>query len=372
MTGTEEPLRVLVVDDTALYRKVISDALAALPGVTVVGTAANGAIALKKCAQLRPDLLTLDLEMPEVDGLGVLRELRGATPPIGAIMLSAFTTDGADATIAALELGAFDFIVKPSTANPANSIAALQQALQAKIAGFVRQRSRSRPHPSSIAPPAPPRRVEPQPADRMTSVIQAPTGHPEVVAIGVSTGGPQALAAVLPRLPAELAAPVLVVQHMPPLFTRSLAESLDERCVLSVREAVPHEVPGAGDVLIAPGGRQMKVQRDGPRVRIRITDDPPENSCRPAVDYLFRSLASTYGANVLAIIMTGMGSDGTLGCRLLKRQGAFVMTQDEATCTVYGMPRAPAEQGLSDLVVPLDRIADEITRRVGRNAPACR
>jgi two-component system, chemotaxis family, protein-glutamate methylesterase/glutaminase len=365
-------VRILVVDDTVVYRKAVSTLLAETPGVEVVGVAANGKIALQMCEQFRPDLLTLDVEMPEMNGLDVLRALRAQRSPSAAIMLSAVTTAGATATIAALELGAFDFVVKPTGVSAVESAAVLRRELLPKIEAFARTRPAA-PRPAPAAPP-PPAGAVPSAVgvgDAARSVVRAPSGKPDVVAIGISTGGPQALASMLPGLPGDLAVPVLIVQHMPPLFTRSLAESLNGKCALAVQEAVDGQVVTPGTVLIAPGGKQMKVERVGGEPRVRITDDPPENSCRPAVDYLFRSVAHAYGANVLGVIMTGMGNDGTLGCRLLKRNGATVLTQDQASCVVYGMPKQPADEKLSDVVAPLNRIADEITRLVGRRKPAC-
>ncbi len=362
-----DPIRVLVVDDTVVYRKVITDILTQIPGVEVVGVAANGRIALQKIDQLCPDLLTLDLEMPELDGLGVLRHLQESRRPVGAIMLSAFTTAGADATIAALKLGAFDFVLKPATGSMTESTEALRRELQPKLEAFARSRpvrgalkTPPQPRPTPVAPP-PPRPIMP-----------GPVGRPLVVAIGISTGGPQALTAMLPMLPADLAVPVLIVQHMPPKFTRSLAEDLNARCSLSVSEGREGQTVSPGEVVIAPGGSQMRIERSENLPVVRITDDPPENSCRPSVDYLFRSVAHEFGGQAVGVIMTGMGSDGTLGCRLLKRRGATIITQDEATCVVYGMPRAPAEEGLSDIVAPLNRIAPEIVRLVGKGAPVCR
>lgn len=367
---SEEPIRVLIVDDTVTYRKVLSDLLASVPGVEVVGTASNGRIAVLKIEQLRPDLLTLDFEMPEMDGLGVLRHLKATDSRTGAIMLSAFTARGAEETIAALRLGAFDFVLKPSTGNMEESIRALRADLCPKIAAFARSRSirgmLNRPAP------APPKPVLPSSgiAQRMQKVAATP-GKPEVVAVGVSTGGPTALATMLPGLPADLAAPMMIVQHMPPKFTKSLADDLDRRCSLAVCEAEEGQPVAPGQILVAPGGRQMKIDRRDGALVARITDDPPENNCRPSVDYLFRSVANHCGRNALGVIMTGMGSDGFLGCRLMKRQGAAIITQDEATCVVYGMPKAPAEEGLSDVIAPLDRIASEITRFVGKGVPAC-
>lgn len=376
MNQSLETIRVLVVDDTVTYRKVLSDLLSSIPGVELAGTAANGRIALQKIEQLRPDLVTLDLEMPEMNGLELLRHLKAAKSPVGVIMLSAFTTQGAEETIAALSMGAFDFVLKPSGTSMDASLKALQAELLPKIRGFartlaVRQRLKA-PPPSSIPTPAKP---APGPDDvirRMCKVASGPAGKPEVVAVGISTGGPPALAKMLPDLPPDLAAPVLIVQHMPPKFTKSLADDLNNRCKLTVSEAVDGQTARPGSVLIAPGGKQMKVERAGGSLLVRITDDPPENNCRPSVDYLFRSIALTCGRDSLAVVMTGMGSDGFLGCRLLKRSGAAILTQDEASCVVYGMPKAPAEAGLSDVVAPLSKIASEITRLTGKEVPVCR
>ena len=189
--------------------------------------------------------------------------------------------------------------------------------------------------------------------------------------IGVSTGGPASLTQMLPRLPANLGAPVLIVQHMPPVFTKSLADDLDRRCALRVWEACDGQPVCAGNVLIAPGGKQMKVEMTGGRVTVTITNDPPENSCRPSVDYLFRSVSSIYGKNAVGVIMTGMGSDGAKGCRQMKQQGAAIIAQDEATCVVFGMPKGPIEEGIADIVAPLGDIASEIVRLVGKGAAAC-
>lgn len=374
---SDNPVRVLVVDDTVVYRKIISDLLAEIPEVEVVGTAPNGKIAIQKCAQLQPDLLTLDLEMPELDGLGVLRHLREHATGTGAIMLSAFTTQGADATVMALELGAFDFVVKPTGGASDESLATLRRELVPKLLAFVRKHRvrtalRGATSPKPAAQSTHPETPAQAPVPPAAVARPVPRGKPRVIGIGISTGGPQALNILLPQLPADLAVPVLIVQHMPPMFTKSLADGLDERCALSVREAVDDEAVMPGSVLIAPGGRQMKVEAAGAQAVIRLTDDPPEQSCRPAVDYLFRSIANVYGGNAAGVIMTGMGSDGTLGCRLMKRRGATILTQDEASCVVYGMPKAPAEEGLSDMVLPLNELAAEITRLVGRGTPVCR
>jgi two-component system chemotaxis response regulator CheB len=193
-----------------------------------------------------------------------------------------------------------------------------------------------------------------------------------VVAIGISTGGPKALTEMMPRLSGTFPVPILIVQHMPPVFTKSLADDLSERCKFRVVEAFDGQFVRPGTALIAPGGKQMKVCRESDRVIVRITDDPPENSCRPSVDYLFRSVLSVYGAHTMGVIMTGMGNDGTAACRLIKQRGGTIVAQDEASCVVFGMPRELVEQGIADVVAPLDRIASEITQLVEKGRLACR
>jgi len=275
-----------------------------------------------------------------------------------------------------LDLGAFDFAVKPAGPNSAQNAAVLEQQLREKIEAFAATRS-SRPAPARRpAPVLPPPATPDSGAEivrRMTRIARTST-KPEVVAIGISTGGPPALAQLLPQLPADLPVPVLVVQHMPPKFTLSLANDLATKCALHVSEAATGDAVVPGRILIAPGGRHMKVDKllDRDTLVVRITDDPPENHCRPSVDYLFRSLAHTCGEKVIGVIMTGMGNDGTLGCRLLKRQGATIIAQNEATCVVFGMPKQPVEEGLAGTVLPLGEIAGQIARLAGRGAPACR
>lgn len=362
------PLRILVVDDTAIYRKIVSDILRTLPGVEVVGTAIDGKLALEKIAELKPDLVTLDLEMPQLTGVEVLQRLRSAGSTVGVIMLSAFTSDGAAATTQALRLGAFDFVLKPNGEALSASMELLKQKLSERITAFAESRGKTlcaAPESTPVAPPP----TTPAPAPVITHCKA--DRRIEAIVLGISTGGPEALSQVIPRLPGNLAAPLFIVQHMPPMFTRSLAEDLNHRSKLRVSEAVDGHLALPGDCLIAPGGRQMKIERTDAGPVVRITDDPPENSCRPAVDYLFRSAAHQYGGNVVAIVMTGMGQDGTLGCRLLKRQGAAIIAQNKETCVVFGMPSVLVEQGIADAVVPLNQIAATIESTVAQGAVAC-
>ncbi len=369
-------LRVVVADDSVLFRRAISDALVALPDVEVVGSASNGKLALQKVRELKPDLLTLDLEMPEMDGLAVLDALRQSGSKMSVIVVSALTRRGGDMTLRALEKGAFDFITKPDTAGADESREAIRRELAPRLRALAtRLAVRNLLHRPQAATPAttaaaPPPSEQKTPsanlsgiADRMNRL--ASSQRPEMVLIGVSTGGPNALARLLPQLPKDLGVPILIVQHMPPVFTLSLAESLATKCAVKVREAAHGDVLAANIAYIAPGGRQMRVAPgpDGSRV-IQITDDPPENNCRPAVDYLFRSVATHSPGRAMAVILTGMGSDGTTGLRLLKRHNAFVIAQDEASCVVYGMPKAAVDAKVTDVILPLEAIAARITATV--------
>ena len=362
-------LRVLVVDDTIVYRKAVSDIIEEIPGVELAGVAHNGKIALAKIATVKPDIITLDIEMPVMNGLETLAELKKNYPQIGAIMLSTLTTDGSEMTMQALELGAFDFILKPqSSANLAAGKKEIRQLLEPMLKAFSRSRfmpGAARPQPTRLPPKPMLKRMQQVeasvPAGR-TGTVQR--GKSEIVTIGISTGGPNALNQMLPQLPGNIGVPVLIVQHMPPVFTKSLAASLDKKCKLRVKEAEDKEPIQANTVYIAPGGKQMKLvaAADGQHRLIKITNDPPENSCKPSADYLFRSIGDYYVGRTTAVIMTGMGSDGTRGLEVLKSKGAYVIAQDEASCVVYGMPKAPTELGYADVVAPLGKIADEILK----------
>jgi len=367
-------LRVLVVDDTVLYRKIVSDVISELPDIEVIGTASNGKIAMERIISMRPDLVTLDMEMPEMGGLDVLRAMKERSLETGAIVLSALTRKGGDLTLRALELGAFDFITKPSADSMDENKAAIKDALAPLLKAYANRmeiRSILRSALKTAEPAV--KQIE---QITCSSTAQSSLGETnktvscsraDMVVIGISTGGPNALATVLPKLPADLGVPVLIVQHMPPLFTQSLAESLDAKCAIRVKEAENDEVIKKNIAYIAPGGKQMKLipKPDGTRI-IRITDDPPENNCKPSVDYLFRSVAHGFPGCATAVIMTGMGSDGTLGLRLMKRNKCFVIAQDEASCVVFGMPKEAINAGVVDIVVPLDRIADSIYKTINR------
>lgn len=356
---TDTRLRVMVVDDSVVIRRLVVDILGAEPDFEVVGVATDGREALERVASLRPDLITLDVEMPNLDGLGTLRALRAAGIRTPVIMFSTLTERGASATMDALLAGANDYVTKPA------NVGSVQAAM-------ARVRDELVPKVRALARPAVARPVRPAPAPVRTdlrSAIPTVVGRKiDAITIGVSTGGPNALAELLPALPADLPVPVYVVQHMPPTFTRFLAERLDRHCSLTVREAVGGERPTAGEVWIAPGGQHLVVGSDRTGPVLRISDAPPENSCRPAADVLFRSVLSVYGASCLAVVMTGMGQDGLLGATAIRDAGGRVLAQDEATSVVWGMPGAVVHHGVAAAVLPLDKLAGEIERaaRAGR------
>jgi two-component system, chemotaxis family, protein-glutamate methylesterase/glutaminase len=361
-------LRVLVADDSSVFRRAITDALVSIPDVQVVGSAPNGKIALQKVIELKPDLLTLDMEMPEMDGLAVLDALKQAGSTTSVMVISAVTLRGGRLTMQAIEKGAFDFLTKPQGKDAAESKAMLVRELAPRLRALAHRRQiRDILRPGGASSPVPASSAS---ATARPVTARPLTSRPEIVLIGVSTGGPAALARLLPLLPADLGVPVAVVQHMPPIFTQSLAESLSGKCSLRVREAADGDKLEPGLVLIAPGGRHLRLASSPDAVaRAQITDDPPENNCRPAVDYLFRSAANALPGRAMAVILTGMGNDGTLGLRLLKRHGCFTIAQDEATSVVFGMPKAAIEAGVVDLVLPLDAIAARILATVkGRGA----
>jgi len=369
------PIRVLIVDDSVVIRKILSDALGQDPDIEIAGVAANGRIALQKIPQTNPDLLTLDVEMPEMDGLQTLKALREKYPRLPVIMFSTLTERGATATLEALSLGATDYVTKPANVG---SVTIAQDRIREELLPKIRALTGrfampERPVPSSSANG--PAAV----ANKVSTVLKAappkkPTSGNRIdcVCIGVSTGGPNALLDLMPRFHAEFPVPIVIVQHMPPIFTKSLADRLKAKSRLDVQEAGPGQALKPGQALIAPGGFHLVVRRDGTRVVTAVNEDPPENSCRPAVDVLFRSVASVYGGNTLGVILTGMGQDGLRGCEVIKDCGGDVFVQDEKTSVVWGMPGFVANAGLADRIAPLASIGNEIESRVavGRTAQA--
>ena len=364
---SEQPLRVLVVDDTVVYRKILSEVLESLGDVEVVGTAPHGRLALARLDQIPVDLVLLDVEMPEMDGLATLAEIQKRKDPPAVVMISGQTTRSAQSTIHALENGALDFVRKPDGGDADTSRRELTDKLRPLVRHVrtrrnLRQVLREEPRPKApVLLPVPGPVAVPRPAP------QAPPTGFAAVAIGISTGGPNALGEMIPHLPADLPVPILLVQHMPPGFTASLAEHLDKRSRIRVKEGEEGEAVAAGTVYIAPGGKHMVLRRlpDGGLI-VGINDQPPVNSCKPSVDVLFRSVAAQVEGPVLAVVMTGMGNDGCEGVRTLKRQSCYCISQSEKSCVVYGMPLAVDEAGLSDEQVPLELMAQRVVQLVHR------
>jgi two-component system, chemotaxis family, protein-glutamate methylesterase/glutaminase len=353
--------RVLVVDDAVVVRRIVTDALGADTSLEVVGTAPNGRIALAKIPQLNPDIVTLDVEMPEMDGLETLVELRKLYPRLPVVMFSTLTERGAKVTMEALLKGANDYVTKP--ANVGSVTEAMERIRDELVPKIHALCGAATPVGVDGRRPSRVRSASPGPHPR-----SAPTARVEVVTIGVSTGGPNALSDLLPRLPGDLPAPIAVVQHMPPMFTRLLAERLDARCALSVCEAVEGQVLAPGHVYLAPGDHHLEVRRRGGAVVTGLTRAPHENSCRPSADVLFRSAAATYGPGVLALVLTGMGHDGRRGVEEIREAGGFTLVQDQASSVVWGMPGSVVAAGLADEVLALDRLGSRLVELVGASA----
>jgi len=351
-------IRVLIVDDAVVIRRLITEALSADPAIEVVGAAANGRIALQKIPQVNPDLITMDVEMPEMNGLETVRELRKTYPKLPVIMFSTLTMKGAASTLDALAAGATDYVTKPANVgNVTEAIERLKFELIPKIKLHCRH---SVPLSPTISRP-------PVPAGNLGVKIALPTGPvvtPKILAIGCSTGGPNALAELFSGIPLSLPVPGVIVQHMPPLFTKMLAERLDKGSPNRFVEGEEGQLLEAGRIYIAPGGRHMEVRSDGARIRLHLQDEPPENSCRPAVDVLFRSIAAVYGPAILATVLTGMGQDGLRGSQHIRERGGRILAQDEASSVVWGMPGHVAQAGLADKILPLSQLAGEILRRL--------
>ncbi|MGH9605730.1 MAG: protein-glutamate methylesterase/protein-glutamine glutaminase [Terracidiphilus sp.] len=372
MTGARRT-RVLIVDDSAAMRSLLRSVVASDPSLEVAGTAADGASALPLLDIVKPDLILLDVEMPVMDGLATLRELRKRGRKVPVIVCSALTQRGAKVTIEALAGGASDYVAKPA-GQPNRDIAAqnLAQDLLPKIHALtgrpLPQRTPQPVLPGAHPPAAPPAAgllLQFAPELRPQPIFSAPA----VVAIGVSTGGPAALDVLLPELAANFPLPILVVQHMPEVFTRLFAERLNQRCRLRVREAAEGASVRAGNIYIARGNWHMEVlgaASAAAAATLHLTQAPLENHCRPSVDPMLRSAARAYGAGVLAVILTGMGSDGMNGCRAVREAGGSVLAQDQASSTVWGMPGAVAGAGLAHKILPLASMAAEIQRMASR------
>jgi two-component system chemotaxis response regulator CheB len=342
-------MRVLIVDDAVVVRKTLSDAIGRDAALEVAGTASNGRFALAKFPALKPDIVLLDIEMPEMDGLETVRQLRKIDARVPIIMFSTLTERGASATLEALTLGATDYVTKPSNRDMAETLEAVSRELIPRIRALCHL-----PEAHAVVVPKPPTPPAAQWKQRLLAPVQ-------VVAIGVSTGGPDALARLLPSLPADLPVPMLIAQHMPPIFTSLLAVRLSAKSALPVRECKSGEPLQPGCAVLAPGDFHMVVsQEDVPRLRVH--QGARENYCRPSVDVLFRSVAQVYGGRALAVILTGMGQDGLKGCEALRGLGARIYVQDEASSVVWGMPGFVVRSGLAHKILPLDQIGAEIVR----------
>ena len=358
--------RVLIVDDAALIRRIVTDALAADPAIDVVGEAPNGRIALQKIAQLNPDLVTLDIEMPELNGLETLKEIRRTYPRLPVIMFSALTERGATDTLEALHNGASDYVTKPASAG---GKALAQQRIREDLIPKIKSLCRVGEPPAAAR--APQRESVAAPPSKPVPIARPPDfpTHVDIVAIGLSTGGPNALAEIVSKLPADFPAPIVLVQHMPEVFTRLLAERLNAQTPLTVVEAEDGQVVKRGLVYVAPGDFHLTVRRQGSHIVTGLDQDAPENAHRPAADVLFRSVAGLYGPQALALVLTGMGEDGLIGSEAIRRAGGRVLVQDEATSVVWEMAGRVARAGLADAALPIGEVAAELVRRTARRRP---
>lgn len=352
MNGVEKRIKVLIVDDSAFARLMISKHLAIDPAIEIAGTARDGFDAIEKIKILKPDVVTLDVEMPKMDGVTTLEKVM-ADYPTPVVMLSALTAEGANVTIKSLELGAVDFFLKQSIINPTGDeetnnelITKVKQAAKVDVTGVT---SRLKNIVATLQRSS---------QKKVAITASKATKINKVVIIGSSTGGPRALYELVPNLPANLPAAILMVQHMPPKFTRSIAERLNELSQINVKEAEAGDLVSLGQALIAPGGYHMVVRMNG---QIALNQEKPRCGLRPAVDVTMESAVKVYGSRCIGVILTGMGNDGTQGCTMIKAGGGQVLAEHESTCVVYGMPRSVVEAGLADKVVPIQKMVDEIS-----------
>lgn len=372
-------IRVLVVDDSTVIRRVLTTALSEDPSIEVVGVAADGKIALAKISQLNPDLVTLDVEMPVMDGLETLTEIRRLYPQLPVIMFSTLTERGAKTTLDALARGANDYATKPSnTGSVAESIKSVKEELIPKIQLFCKRLCPETLRPIAVvggratnnSQNAFARSNTISSSNATTQNTRQTSGPVDAVVIGTSTGGPNALTQVIPALAKDLPVPVFIVQHMPPVFTARLAERLDQLSAIRVVEAVDGMRVEPGTAYLAPGDYHLKLVRRGTEVQVKLTQEAPECSCRPAVDVLFRSAVELYGPSLLAVVLTGMGQDGMRGSDLIRANGGYVMAQDEQTSVVWGMPGAVTRAGLANEILPLETVAASIEQQLRRGRRA--
>lgn len=350
-------IKVLIVDDSAFMRKILSDIVTSHPDIDVISTAKNGEEAIKKIQQDKPDVVTLDVEMPIMDGLSALKKIMDDYP-VPVLMLSSLTKEGADSTIKALQYGAVDFIAKPSNIFKINVDDMKQQLIDKIIvASKVKFRKNILYKTKSLS-------VSRKTEYRQKTTISRKGKVKRIVAIGTSTGGPRALQNVLPHIPKDIDAAIVIVQHMPPGFTKSLANRLDSISEISVKEAEHNDILLPGHAYIAPGSEHMEVVKEGDNFIIKLNKELPVSGHRPSVDVLMNSLAKTGVRNIVGVILTGMGSDGAAGLKNLKSNSAYIIAQDEESCVVFGMPKSTIKLGVVDKVLPIDDISDEIIKAV--------
>lgn len=339
------PSRILIVDDSVVVRRMLSDLVSSDPDLELAGTASNGQLALQKLPQLAVDLVVMDVEMPGMDGIEAVGRIRVDWPRLPVMMCSSLTARGADATLRALAAGATDYVAKPSGLGNAEGLEGFKREFVAKLKALAGLRRSD----GVVAMPVAPQRP-------ISNARRTPSKRPAVLAIGCSTGGPNALARVFADLPGDIGVPIVITQHMPPLFTRMLAERLTATSAIPVKEAETGDELLPNHAYIAPGDYHMALRRDGVRVRVVLNQDPPENSCRPAVDVMFRSVAALFGPDVIAAVMTGMGQDGAVGSRHVADAGGWVITQDAASCVVPSMPNAVVAIGASHESAELEQL----------------
>lgn len=357
MPDLERKIRVMIVDDSAAFRNLLNDILRTEPDIEIAGTASSGHSALMKIGDLQPDCMILDIHMPGMDGLKTLRAVKQTHPRVGVIICSSFSEAGADLTMEALASGALDFVTKAPQLAPGESlIGRLRSEIVSRLRAFRR-----------FVLSVPPQFAEATAAEETRTVA---AGTRDLVVIAVSTGGPMALRTILPEFSPDLRAAILIVQHMPAIFTKRLAEQLAAICPLPVKEAEDREEARYGSVYLAPGDFHLEVRKRGSSPILSLTKGSPENSVRPAADVLFRSAAAAFGPRTVGVVLTGMGSDGFLGTQFLKANGGFIIAQDQASSLIYGMPRFVREAGLADRVCSLTDVPRLISRLTGRVSDA--
>lgn len=355
-------IRVFLVDDTATVRHILTQILEEDPDIVVVGTASDGRQGLERLQRVDADLLILDVEMPGMGGLEMLKELKVRQPSLPVLVFSSITERGAMVTIEALSLGASDYVPKPAmVGTAAEARDYIKSSLMGKIRALLQRDSRP------AAMPAPARQVSAPPVGQPRIPARV-----DLVVIGASMGGPRALGQLIPALPEDFPVPILIVQHMPAVFTRALAARLDKNTSLTVQECDSASLAEPGQVWLAAGDYHLTVEKNGDTTMVAPLRSEPVNFCRPAVDILFQAAARSHGANVLAVVMTGMGQDGLDGCRHLAAAGAQILVQDQPTSAVWGMAGSVSRAGLADAQCPLQELAPEILRRVNRGRPTFR